>query len=291
MSGVTRLVLSLLIAGLMTISASLYAQETTEPPLTARDYFREIDDYIVYYGEGRAEDLEQFDAAIIQPETLPVEDLQTWTDDGTQAVVYLSVGEVEPYRDWYNDGRVSTDWILGHNPDWDSFYINANETGWQDLMIEIAAEYLAQGFDGIFLDTVDTVDLFPDTESGMIELIARLRENFPDAILVQNRGFTILDDTVDLIDAVMFEDLSTTYDFDNNTYEQINPEENQELIDSLVEFHEDTGLVVLALDYVDPEGAEAIQATESAREIAQSYGFISYIAEITLQEIPDYGGE
>ncbi len=287
MGRVTRLVLWVLISGLMTPISSLYAQEVTEQPFTAREKFGQIDDYIVYYGEGRADDLAQFDAAIIQPDTLSDDELLTLTNSGTQTIAYLSIGEVEPYRDWYNDGRVSTDWILGHNPNWDSYYVNANETGWQDLMIEIVGEYLARGFAGIFLDTVDTVDLFPDTESGMIELIARLRENFPDAILVQNRGFGVLDDTVDSIDGVMFEDLSTSYDFDDETYEQISPEDNQEVIDQLVQLHTETGLVVLALDYAEPDDRET---AEAAREIALTYGFISYVAEISLQEIPIYEG-
>jgi uncharacterized protein (TIGR01370 family) len=257
--------------------------EKTAEPITIRTCLRQIESYVVYYGEGRAEDLARYDLAIIQPETLTESEITNLHEQGTLLVAYLSVGEVEPYRTWMEDGRMEQDWILGENTIWGSFYIDANQRGWQDLMIELMGESLEHGYDGVFLDTVDTVDAFPDTIPGMIALIEGLREAYPDALLVQNRGFTIVEDTAPFVDAVMFEDVSTTYDFDAERYERVDNMEDAAL---MTDVKEQTGLPILALDYVAEGDTETAQDVIA---IAQEYGFIPSISTIALDDIPDYG--
>lgn len=255
------------------------------PGVAERVFLALIHDYVVYYGEGRVDELAQYDLAIIQPETLTAAELAALRDQGTLVVAYLSVGEVEPYRPWYTNGQVEADWILGENRDWGSYYVDARQPGWQALMIDVAGEYLDKGFDGIFLDTLDTADLYPETRQGMIDLVATLRATYPSALLVQNRGFRVLDETAPLIDAVMFEGLSTSYSFLTQTYGQAR---NTALARQLVQIRDEHDLVILALDYVEPGDTAGAQR---AREIARSYGFIPAVAEISLQTIPDDGAE
>ena len=282
--------LTLLGSGLIGIPVPWLALTQVSSPVTSpvadvsstRDQLRLISDYVVYYGQGRMDDLARFDLAIIQPETLDAGDRAELRASGTLVVAYLSLGEVEPYRPWYDDGRVNPDWILGENPNWGSYYIDTTEAGWQALMVDIAGDYLAQGFDGIFMDTLDTVDLFPETTPGMIATVEALRKAYPQALLIQNRGFTVLDATAPSIDALMFEDLSTSYNFDTDTYITA---ENDALAARLSEIKANTGLVILALDYVAPGDTDSARR---ARDIARSYGFIPAVAEITLETIPDY---
>ncbi|MFN8528404.1 MAG: endo alpha-1,4 polygalactosaminidase [Anaerolineae bacterium] len=273
------------IAGLiLAAGAQIFSsQEAAVDPDTPRQAFAHIENYAVYYGQGQGEALAQFDAVIIQPETLETADLLTLTNSGTLALAYLSIGEVEPTRAWYTDGRVLPAWILGENPNWGSSYIDANAAGWQDLMVDVAGQYLAQGFNGIFLDTIDTVDVYPSIRPGMITLIQRLRETFPNAILVQNRGFSVMDETASLVDGIMIESLTTSYDFATTTYIPVPSGTYDDLIQQLQQLHQETGLVVLALDYAAPGDAETAQI---ARQAAQSYGFISAVSEITLQQVP-----
>lgn len=262
--------------------AALLMATPTPTPETPREQIPHISNYMVYYGEGEADALAAYDLVIIQPETLTAEALANLRDSGTITVAYLSVGEVEDYRAWYSDGRVDAEWMLGQNGIWGSYYIDANQRGWRDLMVAVAGEYLEKGFDGVFLDTVDTVDLFPETREGMLLLIAALREAYPDALLIQNRGFSVLTETVGIIDAVMFEDLST-YAEPPDTYTLL-PEVSEDAA-MLRDIHEETGLPVLALDYVKAGNrADA----EYARRIAAEYGFVSAVAEILLDSLPDY---
>jgi uncharacterized protein (TIGR01370 family) len=257
---------------------TVQAQETSTP----RDRIRAIENYVVYYGQGRVDDLARYDLAIIQPDTLNTDELAALKAQGTLVVSYLSIGEAEPEREWYLDGRVDPAWELGTNENWGSRFIDANQTGWQDLMIALTGEFIAKGFDGVFLDTVDTVDMFPQTLPGMVEIIRRLRATYPDALLVQNRGFTVVDQTAGDIDALMFEDLVTTYDFINSEYLYA---DNSYVAQQMAQLHADTGVVILALDYVAPDNpAGAYLAIQAANE----YGFIPAVSTIMLDDIPDY---
>lgn len=237
---------------------------------------------MVYYGVGRAEELAQYDLAIVQPETLTSAEIDQLHQEGTLVVAYLSLGEVEPSRAWYSDGRVDPQWILGRNENWGSYYIDAGQTGWQALMVDLAGEFLAMGYDGIFMDTIDTVDVFPETTQGMIGLIRALRTTYPDMLMVQNRGFDVAEEVAADIDAVMFEDASTTYDFQTGEYSYY---VDQDSIDQIISFSSETDLPILALDYapVDNPGL-AYRAVQNALE----WGFIPAVSTINLDDIPDY---
>ncbi len=270
---------------LLTIIAAhsaVLAQTETPAAVTVRDRLHSIKNYVVYYGAGHADDLAKFDLAIIQPETLTSAELDQLKRNNTLVVAYLSLGEVEPYRAWFTDGRYKSEWGLGENTAWGSIMVDARQPGWQALILSTAADYRAQGFDGIFMDTIDTVDVYPETQPGMVDLIHQLRQAHPDSILVQNRGFTVLDETVEDIDAVMFEDLSTTYDFDTSTYLRADNTEQAEMLQGVMD---DKGIVILSLDYVKPGDDETARL---AVKTAQSYGFIPALATILLDDIQFY---
>ncbi len=251
----------------------------------ARERIKTIENYVVYYAAGQAEALAGYDLAIIQPDTLTKQELAGLRKAGALSVAYLSVGEVEPERPWYSDGRVDKGWILGTNENWGSEYIDARQPGWQKLMIALTGEYIRKGFDGVFLDTVDTVDLFPETKDGMIALIRALRKAYPNNLLVMNRGFAVAKTVAQDIDAIMFEDLSTTYNFQTGEYGYA---DNTATAIDMQMLHVTTGLPVLALDYVPPDKPGMAYR---AAFIARGYDFIPSASVIMLDQIVDYGLE
>jgi len=255
------------------------------PQGNPRQQISSIEDYVVFYGIGRADELAQYDLAIVQPETLTSAEIETLHQEGTLVVAYLSLGEVEPSRPWYSDGRFDPQWILGRNENWGSYYVDTGQSGWQALMVDITGELLDMGYDGIFMDTIDTVYVFPETTQGMIDLIHALRSTYPDMLMVQNRGFDVAEQVAADIDAVMFEDASTTYDFQTGEYSYL---VDQDSIDQILAFNSETGLPILALDYapVDNPGL-AYRAVQNALD----WGFIPAVSTINLDDIPDYGLE
>jgi uncharacterized protein (TIGR01370 family) len=248
-----------------------------------RETIKTIKSYTVYYGKGRADDLAKFDLAIIQPDTLTADEIKQLHDKGTLVVSYLSIGEAEPEREWFKDGRVDQKWLLGKNQNWGSYFVDASQAGWQDLMVSLMGEFVKKGFDGVFLDTVDTVDAYPQTKQGMIDLIGKLRKAYPDKLLVQNRGFTVIDQVQSEIDALMFEDLITSYDFTNKEYIYA---DNSYTAEQMSALSKKSGLPILALDYAPPDNpAMAYKSIEAAKH----YGFIPAVSVINLDDIPDYG--
>jgi uncharacterized protein (TIGR01370 family) len=252
-------------------------------PASTRERLKTIENYIVYYGTGRVDDLARYDLSIVQPDTLTSEELARLKAQGKLVVAYLSVGEVEPRRPWYNDGRVDLHWILGKDQNWGSYYIDAGQPGWQQLMSDLTGEFVAKGYDGVFLDTLDTVDVYPATAPGMVQLVRRLRADHPAALLVQNRGFSVVDQTAAEIDAIMFEDVSTTYDFATQEY---SPADNTATVEELQALHRQTGLPILALDYAPPDNPGL---AARAVKLARDYGFIPAVSVINLVDLPDYG--
>jgi hypothetical protein len=251
--------------------------------LPARQRIHSIRSYMVYYGKNQGDRLAAYDLAILQPDTLNREDLAALHKQGTLVVAYLSIGEVETERPWYTDGRFDPAWVLGKNENWGSYFIDAGKPGWQKLMLDLAGEYLAYGFDGIFLDTVDTVDSYPETKAGMIGLIHALRQRYPDALLVQNRGFNVIQDVSADLDALMFEGFTTDYNFQTHEYMS---QENNQLAGELYLLKSKTGLVILALDYAPPDNPGL--AARAVR-IARGYEFVPAVSVINLDQIPDYG--
>ncbi len=254
-------------------------------PVIPSERFTQAKDYVVYYGTGRVGDLALYDIAIIQPNTLPDTDLRLLANSGTVTLAYLSIGEFDPDQEAFNNGSVPQNWLLDENPIWGSFYVDVTQEGWRRLIVEQAGIYLVRGFNGFFLDTVDTIDLYPNARESMIEIIRALRDAYPNAVIVQNRGFSIIDDTVPLIDGVMAESLSTSYDFNTDTYGEVETGSSDALIEQLRALKEEHGIVILALDYASPD--DAALATY-ARQRAEANGFLSFASEITLQSILDF---
>ncbi|MEM9950470.1 MAG: endo alpha-1,4 polygalactosaminidase [Chloroflexota bacterium] len=249
---------------------------------TPVEAFADAENFVVYYGQGLVGELAGYDVAIIQPQTLSDADLRLLNNSGTVTLAYLSVGEAESERDYYRDGRFDEDWVLGTNDIWGSEYVDVSEEEWQELIIELAGQYIAQGFRGVFLDTVDTVDLFPNMDDDMVQLITTLRETYPNMVMIQNRGFSVLDETAPVLDGVMFESMSTSYNFETETYFQVEESVNQNLIQTLQQLQSDYDLQVLALNYAPIDNQELI---DYARENAIDNGFLASVSEITLQSI------
>ena len=62
---------------------------------------------------------------------------------------------------------------------------------------------MSYGVDGLFLDTIDTVDMAYETVGGMVDLIKKLDEKIPDAKLVANRGFSVFPYISQLVDGIL----------------------------------------------------------------------------------------
>ena len=160
---------------------------------------------------------------------------------GRKVVAYLSIGEAEDYRsywqsDWASNGKrtaAAPVWLGIENPDWKGNYqIKYWSADWQKLMLAAVDDAMARGFDGVYLDIVDGFQTYeqgadgylddrinPDTKQSyrrdMVDWVkaiaARARAKNPTALVIPQNGSQLVadNDFVDVISAQGIEDLFT----------------------------------------------------------------------------------
>ncbi len=85
------------------------------------------------------------------------------------AVAYLSIGEAEDYRYYWNPtwNASPPSWLLKENPDWPGNYkVHYWDPAWQSIIYGNDSSYLKRiidaGFDGVYLDLIDAFEYFED---------------------------------------------------------------------------------------------------------------------------------
>lgn len=82
---------------------------------------------------------------------------------GGKVVAYLSIGEAEDYR-WYWQSAWKNSppaWLGAENPDWrGNFKVHYWDANWQAIIFAYLDKILGQGFDGVYLDLVDAYESY-----------------------------------------------------------------------------------------------------------------------------------
>ena len=237
--------------------------------------------FVVYYGAEWNPLLTRFDVAIVSPLFEHVDKLN---DAGVLTVGYLSLctlGDWEPWR-----GSVKDEWVVGFWEEWGERVVNVCEPGWRRVLLDEAIPFLVErGFRGVMLDNADMVDRYPWMRDSMAKLIESIRETYPDLYIIQNRGFSILNETCRYIDALLFEDFGTLYDFEAEAYRPLTWRELRETMKNASRVLELGGgrLEVFALAYADPNKPLTMRLYMSlVDKLASRYGFTPYVSDLNL---------
>lgn len=143
--------------------------------------------------------------------------------------------------------------------------------------------------DGVFMDTVDTVDIYPDPayQDAAAQLILDMKQLYPHKLFCSNRGFTILDKTIKACEYVMFETFLSEYDWDNGQYYQITDPGtiafNDQIHDQLKRLRETNTFDVLALNYCS-NGPEGDELRQYIADTCRKYGYLSWSSTILLNQ-------
>ncbi len=96
--------------------------------------------------------------------------------NGGYIVCYMSIGEAEDYRYYWNDnwikdnGKISKDapdWLYDENPDWEGNYkVMYWKSDWKEIIYGNSNSYLdkviSKGFDGVYMDIIDAYEYFEE---------------------------------------------------------------------------------------------------------------------------------
>ena len=192
----------------------------------------------VVYSDLKVSDVEGYDLLIVEPYFFDREKVQEIQNKGTKLIAYISLGEVNESRDYFETFKSVG--FRGINKNHGSYYIDLSSKKVHDVFLtQVISSYMELGFDGLFLDTIDAVSPYSerkDQQANMINLIHSIRESIPNKVIIQNAGFFLLPDTKDYIDAVAIENVATGFNFQLDQYiiyDDSFIEERIALVDSL----------------------------------------------------------
>ncbi|NGP87896.1 endo alpha-1,4 polygalactosaminidase [Fodinibius halophilus] len=224
----------------------------------------------------------KYDLLIVEPENYTKAAVDTLNTSENTLLGYISLGEVNKYR-WYYP-LMEEQGFIGMNENWDSPYLNlADSTTRSILLDKVLPNIMVKGYDGLFLDTVD--DVAPYTERShlqpyMLEVIAGIKERYPEAIVIQNAGLFMLDKTHKYIDAVLIEDVATAYNFERKDYHLRPKESYQEKADKITTLKQKYNLPFLIVDF-----AKTNDLKRMARNRLDTLGMPYFISTIELNDI------
>lgn len=246
--------------------------------------------WVVYYTDKLpASDFEPYDLIVFDSDHHPP--LAPLKAQGKTLLGYISLGEAETYRSYFKTIKKKK-LLLAANKAWKGHYvIDVRKSEWQAMVLdELIPTILAQGFDGIMIDTIDSVIQpeidDPTTYAGMqgsaILLIANIRARYPNIKIMLNRGFEILPEVAPYIDMVMAESTLGDWQPKAKKPKLIEMEHAQYVKQLKAAQLSAPSLKIYSLDYWpanDIAGIKHIYTTQRAQ------GFIPYVGPLDLQSV------
>jgi len=255
-----------------------------------------IPKFAVYYADKvPAKRFKAYDLVVLDP-SYP--DIKALGEDGKTVLGYLSVGEVSRHSSYY--ARLKNKGLLiSENKNWKgSYLVDIRAREWQKILIEDSIPSLiGMGFDGIFLDTLDSPldaerrngKAYGGMSDAAVKFIKAVRLHYPSLKIMVNRAYSILPEIAALIDMEMGESVFTDYNFDKKAYGKVAPALYKQQVKWLQEAKKiNPSLEIYTLDYADPLDSAFIREIYS---VQRANGFTPYVATIGLEEIVDEPGK
>ena len=175
--------------------------------------------------------IDHADERLVPWDPAVIEQLRNASGSPRLVLAYLSIGEAEDYRPYWNPAwrQEAPEWMGASNPNWRGNYpVKYWHPQWREILLGFGGYVdilLAQGFDGFYLDRVDVYEKWGPTGSGpgdreesartMVALVraiahhvrtVRKREN---AIIVAQNApeLSRVSGYLDAVDALALEDL------------------------------------------------------------------------------------
>jgi len=200
-----------------------------------------------------------FDLVVVDGDEATPGQVEAMQQEGTTVLAYLSVGTIEKWRPWFD--RVKR-YRLSAWQDWrDEWFADTSKAKLRAKLVKIADGILDEGFDGLFLDNVDMVEVnrHKQQRKGMGVLVSDLDALVDDRLLFAQNGapgvlggYPVQDvgPLIDHLDGWNREDVTWTYDFDRRRYVRNRAADRGAALEELRAIGLE-GLETTATDYVD----------------------------------------
>ena len=222
-----------------------------------------------------------YDRVVLTPSAITSRQLEQLKKGGVEAFAYLSVGELHGEQ----ITKEFQQYIISHNTDWNSAVMDMSAEFWRNYLLSKAAEYKAKGFNGLFLDTLDSYQIAKgdkafraQQQKGLVDSLNALNRLIPNLLL--NRGFEIVEQLAFKPKAVVAESLFKGYQVATNTYFDTETSGQTWLIDRLNEIKAQD-IEAIVIDYVD--GNKKVQQRAAAKRLVE-LNFTPYVSDGLLNQ-------
>lgn len=267
-----------LLAALMVCSTGPTVQAAALPPPSSVVFW--------YADKPPLLELAQFDWAVVEPGHLSVADVKTLRSQGSLPFAYLSVGEFHGGQAELDTASLTEAVSPVRNGAWGSQVMDLTATAWREHLFSRAKALQADGYAGVFLDTLDSFQLLPESarEPQRLALASFLRElhqRQPDLRLFFNRGFEVLPQLDGVASAVAVESIHAGWDAAAKRYRPV-PEADRQWLETQLQPLRAKGTPLVAIEYLPPSRRD--EARQLARRLSKE-GFVPYIGTPELNTL------
>ncbi len=233
-----------------------------------------------YYGEHPPQDkLRWFDTVVVSPDSLF--NPRDFNTQQSKALAYLSVGEAPIAV----SRTLPKEAVIGKNTIWASEVMDISNPAWQKYLLDQVANRTRQGYQGFFLDTLDSYQLAAKTDAdkqkqvaALISLIQKIKQQSPQAQIILNRGFELVPQVKNLINGVAAESLFASWDQKNKRYVPVPANERMALLKELYTVKAQH-IPVISIEYV-PDGQ-----TQLANNVIKQVNQMGFTPWVTNGEL------
>ena len=228
--------------------------------LANHDHFRDLSttpDLAFFYGDSLpVQALQNYAQLVVQPDRVTTAERQQLHQAGVQLLAYVSIGEVAS-DDAYH-ATLKHEWVRASNKNWHSSVLDVRK---REVASFLWSSYIKPakkaGYQGVFLDTLDSYQLVTTTaiqrhayQRGLVRIIRQIKQRWPQAIIILNRGFEIIPQIAGQIDGVVAESLFSAFGGDKEGYTTVSTADRQWLVKKLTHIKKKYHLPVTVVDYL-----------------------------------------
>lgn len=234
------------------------------------------------YGDFYPKKTSGYDFIVLEGAHFDSGDISTLKSQNETVLGYISLGEVNEAVAHFPELKDKT---LGKNNLWNSHILDLEDVETRAALMSIIANNLEKGLDGMFLDNIDNYTQFGPTPNKTRFLVSFLQEvklKYPDIVLMQNAGISILKDTAPYIDLIAKESIATNYNFTVNKYQLRKEEVFQELVGELQKAQKKFHIPIILIEYADIR-----KLKQEVKSRIEGLNWPVFIGKIDLQTVPD----
>ncbi|SHF54614.1 Endo alpha-1,4 polygalactosaminidase, GH114 family (was erroneously annotated as Cys-tRNA synthetase) [Salegentibacter echinorum] len=233
------------------------------------------------YGDFYPEKISGYDIIVLEGAHFDSGDISTLKLNNETVLGYISMGEVNEAVAHFAELKDKT---LGKNHLWNSHILDLEDTKTRAALMSIIAHNVEKGLDGMFLDNIDNYTKYGPTPNKTRFLVSFLQEvklKYPEIVLMQNAGISVLNDTAPYIDHIAKESIATNYNFARNKYQLRKEEVFQELLRELQDAQKEYHIPIILIEYADSK-----KMKKKIKTRIEGLNWPVFIGKIDLQTIP-----